>query len=218
MPEPLALLHFVSINEARQILNCRGTSCVLKDKATFMVLFDTHVAKRIQYSPGTIILVFCTALINRNDFHWNNQCQKGRLGPKSMDPEQFRQAISKPSFRKLLRSTCHNEIVFHNSVPLSFMREIWTPDQKSKSILSNVQMGHNNIRMIQKSHYTKQKYICMPRLTKTQYCFNTTKIDLEDYRKLAQNCGIQKSFLDNIHSKHVIDSLILKTINRKCTE
>ncbi len=235
--EPMALLHTTSLENATKILSSGRLLTGLDlyknnvyatgfstggwypdEKACpgqypgvyFSVLFPANANEEIPY-PGNseVILVFCTALLDRTDYHWNPQDQNGHISSETLNSDEFSQAVlNDPDFLQQIRPDRMNELVVHHSVPLTFLREIWVPTEEVQAIVkSHLINMSQEYPVIVKQRFPLKTYTCMGEVERMNpnlcFCFDryerlgkTTGFTekMEFYRKLAVSCGLSEKF------------------------
>lgn len=235
--EPMALLHATSIQNASKILrygklstgidlyknNIQSTgftsggwypddnNCTDQYPGVyFSVLFPTKSGEKIFYFDSSeIILVFCTALLNRKDYHWNPQDQNGHISSETLDHNEFPLAIKNDKdFIKQIVPDQMNELVVHHSVPLTFLREIWVQTKDAQATVEQYLSSSNKeCPVVVKTIFSLKSYICVDKIERMNanmcFCFDKYKRNRKDegfteniefYRKLAVQCGLSEKF------------------------
>jgi hypothetical protein len=119
-----------------------------------------------------IILVFCNELLQRGDFHFNFDDQGGSIDENTLFSDEFEtESKDESKFINLLKNNqldnpWIHEFVFHNSVPLTFLREIWVYDDLTKTAVeelvlkSGINLGSGtNIKVVNKQPKTLRESV-----------------------------------------------------------
>ena len=158
-----------------------------------------------------ICFVFCKTLLEREDFHWNSDDINGNIEENitSFNIEEIKDNINKKCIHT------HNEVIFHHSVSLKYLKEIWVKDEKTyskvKDILENFSM---NIPVKITNKYLDETQICEETTKKLEpnYCWYP-RIDIDSIqfvKKLAKKCGLDD--IDDIDDPELIKELLSKPI------
>ena len=154
-----------------------------------------------------ICLVFCKTLLDREDFHWNSDDISGRMfeNISSFKIDEIKDNIKEKC------TDVKNEVVFHHSVSLKYLKEIWVKNEKIynkvKKILKNIYM---NIPVQITNSYLDESIICDEpvKKLKTNNCwYPDIKNNIEFVKKLAKECG-----LTDIDDPKIIQELLTKQI------
>jgi len=167
----------------------------------------------------SVILVFCTALLNRGDFHYNRTDSNGYLSSLSTGPSQLQRFIA--------NRIVPDEFVFHNSVPVIFLRAIWLPNEKVMRYIPPKYRSIANVR----TTVPNKEYPCIStkvRKLTPNYCYSFDKYarpaagkpkgftePMSMYRKIAFNCGMPVSEIKKFPDAKSLDKALLKYVNRR---
>ena len=149
-------------------------------------------------------LIFCISLLQRQDFHYNHVDSNGFINKNmtSFNITELQDDIKKRGIIPI------NEVIFHHSVSLKYLKEIWVKNKRNYNILKSIfdSLSINiPIRITQK--YLDITYTCDDTIdAKTPnncYFFDkwarefAVKIkksgypyDIEWYRTMAKKCGL----------------------------
>ena len=184
------------------------------------------IGKDIEYwSKDDVQLIFCITLLNRQDFHYNYVDSNGFLNKDitSLNIKELENDIKKRGIIPL------NEIIFHNSVSVKYLKEIWV---KSADVYTKLQSIFDElsvnipIKIINK--YTDTSYKCDEEINKMtpNYCYFFDKwerenikesgypYDIEWYKEMAKKCGLSPKELEGLYSTNpkIIEDLLEKKL------
>ena len=180
-------------------------------------LVGEHMRLMDYYNP--ICLVFCISLLDRQDFHYNDADSFGYISKNltSFNITELQNAINEKCITK------RNEVVFHHSVPLKYLKEIWVYDEKTDiEVKDMIAKFSVDIPVKITNEYLHKSYRCDEPIKKLlpNYCFFHPEIeyysayDIELLKKLGKECG-----LNGVDDPGLIRNLLEKSIfsNRNIT-
>lgn len=255
MDNPLSLLHLTSLKNAKTIMksgyiythrdrSARGMvgisgmtsgpdkykfSCHQYDGVYFDVEFHSQIGANITYySDDDVILVFCTSLLNRGDYHFNFRDQNGNISSDTQTSDEFLANVGTAKFQKRIQRI--RELVFHHSVPLVFLREIRVSNKKTKDALMRALPSVCDYLIKVVTKIPNKTYICAGTKIKKlvpNMCFCMDEYarkgfkkkgfteELEFYKKLARGCGVPVKELKKVNDANQLDVIMFKYVNKK---
>jgi ankyrin repeat protein len=172
----------------------------------YMTLINTDlVDKNIRRNTDDdVFLIFCISLLDRGDFHYNSSDNSGHFvqNTTSFDIMELNKSIKK-------EITINNEVVFHNSVSLKYLKQIWIlPKNENKEKIESL-INDNKLKI---KVITTEKYLDDIGTNKREpnSCYLYGKPDDNDkwYDVIAKKCNFKniKSMKDNFEQKIFKDS------------
>jgi hypothetical protein len=164
-------------------------------------LINTETKNVDYFYEDDVQLIFCISLLQRQDFHYNYEDSNGFFNENitSFSIPEFQDDIKKRNINHL------NEVVFHHSVSLKYLKEIWVKNKKVYNHLkSKFDKLSVNIPIKITQKYLDITYTCDDLINaKTPnncYFFdnferfklkpNGYPYDIEWYRTMAKKCGL----------------------------
>jgi hypothetical protein len=167
-----------------------------------------------------ICLVFCISLLNREDFHYNDKDSSGYITSKltSFNVSGIENVIEKKCITK------YNEVIFHHSVSLKYLKEIWVYDNKTYSEVKDMlEKKSMDISVEITNQYLNLPRTCDKTIKKlsTNYCYlpsyddikysETNEDDIElIIKKIGKECGLAD--IDDIDDPYELSKLLHKPI------
>ena len=158
-----------------------------------------------------ICLVFCISLLNRQDFHYNNDDSNGYITSKytSFNVSELEDAIEKKCITK------RNEVIFHHSVSLKYLKEIWVGDEKTYNEVKDMLKKKSLVIPVEiTNQYLNIPRTCDETIKKlpTNYCYYPSDFEnrIELIKKIGEECGL--TGIDNIDNPYEIMRLLDKRI------
>jgi hypothetical protein len=170
----------------------------------YMKLVHKNLIRQDIEYYSDVQLIFCISLLQRQDFHYNHVDSNGFINKNmtSFNIPELQDDIKKRGIIPI------NEVIFHHSVSLKYLKEIWVKNKRNYNILKSIfdRLSINiPIRITQK--YLDITYTCDHTIdAKTPnncYFFDkwarefAVKIkksgypyDIEWYRTMAKKCGL----------------------------
>ena len=158
------------------------------------------VIKEVQF-------VFCTDLLKRGDFHYNEYDSNGFISSISHNYNSMIEYFQQKGH------VIPDEIVFHNRVPLKpFLKEIWVERNEIKEeLLKSLLPEYHNLVKVQ-SYYPDIIFKCNEHIDKLHpnYCYYLDKYErpyykkrgysdnVDVYKKIAYNCGLKKDEISKL--------------------
>lgn len=172
-----------------------------------MLPMDDVPDLEINYSFGPIYLVFSVALLEREDYHINERDSNGVLYYGSYDASYL------DNNELFLDFEDFPEVVFHNKVSLEYLQQLWVETEENASRLRQEvpDMYKDLIKVFRtvpdRTYFenceTELKWDYNPNYCHLPgYWIFTNEdepedyrlMDLEDYNKIALNCGVNENF------------------------
>lgn len=195
----------------------------------FSVSFDHDIGKeKTYYEDDEVHLVFCTALLNRRDYHWNPVDENGYISSRTYDPDLFEALLLSSDPGRMEDYITTNELVVHHSVPLTFLREIWV---QSKSMQSEVMtlMNGSNVKVRVVNNIPDKEYVCMSKIVEQltpNMCFwfdpyeRPSKPDgfnepMDFYRHLAMQCGLSQEEVNKFDDPSKLNQRLKGVVNKR---
>jgi hypothetical protein len=191
------------------------------------------IGKHIKYGlKDDVQLIFCISLLNRQDFHYNYVDSNGFLNKDitSLNIKELENDVKKRGIIPL------NEVIFHHSVSIKYLKEIWVKSKKVYTKLKNIfdEISVDiPIKIINK--YTDTSYKCEQEINKItpNYCYFFDKwardfevkikksgypYDIEWYKEMAKKCDLYST--EDIKTPEIIEDLLEKKLisNKKITK
>ena len=197
------------------------SSYVDKYPGVYMTLINNElVGNKIGFTNIVpICLVFCISLLDKENFHSNHDWLYGQLYSEwtKFNITELQNSIKKDC------NTLRNEIVFHNSISLKYLKEIWVGDEKTysevKDMLKKTSM---DIPVQVTNNYLDETRTCVKKIEKqpSNYCYFPSHAgEFENYnkekelkfaKKLGKECGLTD--IDDIDDPEIIRKLLEKEI------
>jgi len=155
-----------------------------------------------------ICLVFCISLLDRGDFHYNNVDSNGYITSNTSFNMSDLEA-------KKYDLDITNEVIFHQSVPLKYLKEIWFHNELAYDYVMSKIPDKIPVKITVK---ITQKYLNISPLTcddpiiklTPNYCYFSIPEEHIDFaKKLAINCNI---YNDNEITEKINDIVKTETI------
>jgi len=164
---------------------------------------------RLLEDYGPICLVFCISLLNREDFHYNDEDSSGSITSRtSFNVSGIESAIENKCITK------RNEVIFHHSVSLKYLKEIWVYDNKTYSEVKDMLKKNSmDIPVEITNQYLNLPRTCDKTIKKlsTNYCYFSYGIDeIELIKKIGKECGLTD--IDDIDDLYELSELLEKPI------
>ena len=158
-----------------------------------------------------ICLVFCISLLDRGDFHYNDKDSNGYITSKNTS---FNMSMSELEAKDL---DITNEVIFHQSVPLKYLKEIWFHNKLAYDYVTTnckipdkiqvkITQKYLNISPSTNSSTTGAEagapLTCEDPIIKLtpNYCYFSTPDENIDFaNKLAINCDINNEITEEIN-------------------
>jgi len=112
-------------------------SCPVQYQGIYMRVIDKeHGLEPEPQQDDNIFMVFDGDLVKRGDFHFNHTDQWGNITDLSMKSPEFLYKLNTPDmcnkivpdnneYKSISPCISKNEMIFHHSVPLKYLKEIW---------------------------------------------------------------------------------------------
>ena len=167
-----------------------------------------------------ICLVFCISLLNREDFHHNNDWVRGKLYSDltTFNITELQNSIKKNCIQLF------NEIIFHHSVSLKYLKEIWVYDDKTYNKVKDMLVKNSMDIPVQiTNNYLDESRICDETIEKlpTNYCYFPIDKDNCDDCDDCHDCDdydINEELKDLKISEEEINAFYNKNINSFLSE
>jgi hypothetical protein len=169
---------------------------------------------RLLEDYGPICLVFCMSLLNREDFHYNDEDSSGYITSRtSFNVSEIENAIENKCITK------RNEVIFHHSVSLKYLKEIWVYDNKTYSEVKDMlEKKSMDISVEITNQYLNLPRTCDKTIKKlsTNYCYLPRYLykiemdEIESIKKIGKECGLTD--IDDIDDPYELYELLEKPI------
>jgi hypothetical protein len=147
-------------------------------------------------------LLFSPKLLQRRDFHFNHNDEFGRISSTTFHPDNFASAEIYAGM---------NELIFHNGVPLTFLAEIWVPENRItrvQEMLHTYGIFHVVVKTITElpSEITQRNDIhpddMVPLQRNTCTCVHKFGNETQDwYRDMARECEVPEHEIEEAISR-----------------
>lgn len=188
------------------------------------LITENDLYKKIKYIMP-ITLVFCRTLLARSDFIYNKDDSNG-FSNKDLTITSLKDLNS---YIDKDNHDLGNEVVFHNPVPLKYLKEIWIEEDNLQTKIVNLLYENNLIIPIKiMNRFSKTgdcDHVPVPVDQKQCYFFDKYKryyrdvhkpagypYDIEYYRGLMTNCDVKKETIDNISSPDDFEKILEKPL------
>ena len=186
----------------------------------FRILYNDRENQEIQYNiESPIILIFSLKLLDRPDYYANLYDQNGILTKKSYGKDTI---IQMPRFNSDFEYLPANEVMFNNAVAINCLEEIWCQNNSMANLINNLKQGNKTPVKVMTKYPSNIQYnkacslgvdnkplFCnAPRNKTDQYSSPYMLNTLSTYKKIALNCGIDKTTIDKTNSINNLRELI----------